>query len=64
MAYWILDKKSNKPFIAGSIPKVVEFLNLDSKYPLEKIFSRDKKSEYENDNYRIVKFPDIGIKKI
>lgn len=63
MAYWILDKKNNRPFITGSIPKIVEYLHLESAYPLEKVFSREKKNEIDTDDYRIVKFPDIGIKK-
>ena len=54
MAFWILNKSDNTPAICGSVIAVSEVTEI-SKYTLYHYFSRKKVSEFENENYRIVK---------
>lgn len=54
MAFWILNKKNNIPAICGSVIAVSEVTKI-SKDTLYDYFSRKKVSEFENENYRIVK---------
>lgn len=54
MAFWILNKKDNTPSICGSVIAVSELTEI-SKDTLYLYFSRKKVSEFENENYRIVK---------
>jgi len=54
MAFWILNKKDNTPVICGSVIAVSEVTEI-SKDTLYDYFSRKKVSEFENENYRIVK---------
>jgi len=56
MAFWILNKKDNTPAICGSVIAVSELTGI-SKNILYQEFSRIKKNEFENKNYRIVKLP-------
>jgi len=53
-SFWVLNKKTNEPFICGSIVAVNEIteINKDSLY--EK-FSRKKLTEFENEKWRIYK---------
>jgi len=55
MAFWILNKKDNTPAICGSVIAVSELTEI-SKDTLYDYFSRKKVLEFENVNYRIVKF--------
>lgn len=59
MAFWILDKKSNKADILGSMTKIVLKYEV-TKSQLEYCFSQKKDLEYENDDIRIVKI-DVQI---
>ena len=54
MPFWILNKKNNAPTICGSVIAVSELTEI-SKNILYENFSRKKVSEFENENYRIVK---------
>lgn len=51
---WVINKKNNTPYIFGSIVALAEKLEINT-VTLYNHFSRNKKTEYENDNYRIVK---------
>lgn len=51
---WVIKKKDNTPYIFGSIAALSEMLEINPG-TLYNHFSRNKKTEYENDNYRIVK---------
>ncbi len=52
--FWLLNKKTNAPGIFGSISAICE--NTDLKPDnLYYHFSRMKRSEFENENFRIVK---------
>lgn len=61
MAYWILNKKNNKPGLAGSIPKLSENTGIEER-KLKNFFSHRKKIDFENEDYRIVKFPFISFR--
>ena len=52
--FWILDKETNTPAIYGSISAICEKTELQEN-ELYYQFSRLKKSEFENEKYRIVK---------
>ena len=54
MAFWILNKKDNTPTICGSVVAVSEVTEI-SKNILYQEFSRLKKKEFENEEYRVVK---------
>lgn len=54
MPFIILDKKSNKLRLFGSLPVMVSEIDLD-KSKLEYHFSRKKELEFENEKYRIAK---------
>jgi len=51
---WAINKKDNTPYIFGSIAALSEKLEINSG-TLYNYFSRNKKNEYENDDYRLVK---------
>lgn len=51
---WVINKKDNTPYIFGSIAALAEMLGLNPG-TLYNHFSRNKKKEYENGTYRIVK---------
>lgn len=61
MAYWILNKITGEPSIAGSLPKVVNKTALNKK-SLEYWFSQKKEIEYNDEKFRIVKFPEISLR--
>lgn len=54
MAFWYLDKTNNKAKIFGSLKALSDYtkINLDSLYYH---FSREKKKEWQNSRFRIVK---------
>jgi hypothetical protein len=60
--FWFLDKQSNTAEIFGSITSLSERTGLKSE-SLYYQFSRMKKQEYEDKNYRIVKCSIIRTKK-
>lgn len=54
--FWFLNKKTNTPAIVGSIP-VLEKLTGIKSTRFEYLFSRLKKTEYEDEHFRIHKLP-------
>lgn len=52
--FWFLNKTTNTPGIFGSVSAICENTNL-KKDTLYYHFSRLKKTEFENEKYRIVK---------
>jgi hypothetical protein len=54
MAFWILNKKTNTPAICGSVIAVSKYTGI-SKDTLYDYFSRNKLSEYSNDQFRVCK---------
>jgi hypothetical protein len=54
MPFWTLDKKSNTPGIFGSIAVMSKHIGIPAN-TLYNYFSRENKTEYENENVRIVK---------
>lgn len=54
--FWYLDKQTNAPGIFGSISALCDHTGLKPDQ-LYYHFSRMKRSEFENENFRIVKCP-------
>ena len=52
MAYTVIKKDLSDAEIFGSLPLVSEYTGL-TKNQLRAIFSNDKKTEFENENYKI-----------
>lgn len=52
MPYWILNKQTNEPKVFGSLPPVSKYTGI-SKNQLRVVFSDKKKTEFENDEFRI-----------
>lgn len=56
MAFWILNKKTGEPKIMGSLPLVSEYTGLKYRN-LQREFSEIKRTEFENEDFRICKTP-------
>lgn len=54
MPFWTLDKKKNTPGLYGSIAVMSGHVGIPAN-TLYNYFSRDNTTEFENDNFRIVK---------
>ena len=52
--YWLLNKKTDTPAIYGGVIAVSEVTGLN-RNKLYGVFSRKKLTEFENEDYRIVK---------
>ncbi len=59
--FWILNKKTNAPGIAGSVPAILKITGEQkhkggiTKRRLEDCFSREKEVEFNTDEFRICK---------